>query len=663
MFNKEEYFDLCNEIWEHNWHYYVQHTPKISDYDFDQLFKKLVNIESQHPEWIFPGSPTQRIGEMVSGKFPVVKHAHPMLSLANSYSPDALIDFIGRMERLLETKYILYLTEFKMDGIAISVRYEDGILVRGLTRGNGEAGEDVTSNIRTISTLPLKLREGFPQLLEVRGEVFLSKTAFNVLNERQKKLNKPLFANPRNAAAGSLKLLDPKEISQRKLEISFYGISEISTCMPKSQFEALNLMQIFGLPIVGDFRECQNFHEIWEFIREVEQKRSALPFEIDGIVVKVNDLMAQKKLGVTSRNYRWAVAYKFTPEKAETVIQKITVQVGRTGVLTPVAELEPVLVAGSTISRATLHNEDEVKRKDIRVGDHVFIEKGGDVIPKILEVNQQKRIPHTPIWNMPVECPVCGTPVVKRQDEVAVRCPNQKGCAAQELQRIIFFTGKEGMDIAHFGKKIVTQLFEKGFVKCLSDIYRLTAEELFELKNLQEKSVKNLLNSLEDSKKIPLGKFIKALGIKYVGEQTADLLANRIGSLENIYLMTREELLNIEGIGPKVAESLITFFANRENQEEITHLLENGVEPMITEAIPSQKHLFKGKIFVLTGTLEHYTRDHVSSLIKERGGRITNSVNKSIDYVLVGENPGLKYEKAKNLGLTILLEKEFIECL
>ncbi len=663
MSNKEAYKRLCDEIWEHNWHYYVKNAPKISDYAFDKLFEELIKIEAEHPEWISPSSPTQRVGEMVSGGFSVEKHQIPMLSLANSYSPEEVTEFLNRIEKLLHKQNITYLTELKMDGIAISVRYEEGVLVRAVTRGNGMEGEMITSNIRTIESLPLKLRGNFPKVLEARGEVYLSKTAFETLNKQQEKSGKPLFANPRNAAGGSLKLLNPIEVAKRKLAISFYGIADISPDAPTTQYEALKLLQKLGLPIAGEFKQCHHFDEIWNFAEKVEKMRPTLPFEIDGIVIKVDELGAQKKLGVTGKNYRWAVAYKFAPERTETVIREITVQVGRTGVLTPVAELDPVLVAGSTISRATLHNEDEVMRKDIRVGDSVFIEKGGDVIPKVVEVNKAKRPKSAQPWEMPTRCPACDTPVMRSEEEVAVRCPNRTGCPAQELKRIIFFTSKSGMDIDHLGEKIVTQLVEMGFVKRLSDIYELTAEQLFQLKNFKEKAVQNILSSLEASKDVPLGRFIMALGIKYVGAETADLLAERVGDLEKVALMTEEELLELEGIGPKVAEALVTYFADHDHQDEITRLLENGVKPSVQKVVGFQDHLFRGKTFVLTGGLEHYTRDHARSLIKERGGKVTSSVSKSTDYVLAGEDPGSKYEKAQKLGVKILNEEEFLALL
>lgn len=658
-----DYHTLSEEIWEHNRRYYVENAPTISDFEYDKLFDKLLKIEEEHPEWIFPGSPTQRVGEIASGGFPLATHRVPMLSLANTYSDEELQEFLKRIERLLHKKSILYLTELKMDGIAISIRYEKGLLVRAVTRGDGRQGDEITANARTIKTLPLQLSGSYPDVLEARGEVFMPKAAFAALNEYQHASGKPLFANPRNAAGGSLKLLDPKEVAKRGLAISFYGIAELPDEKIESQFEALRYLKQLGLPVVGDFEHCHTFEEIWAFAKAVEKKRKNLPFEIDGIVVKVDDLATQKKLGITGKNYRWAVAYKFSPEQAETTIHAITIQVGRTGVLTPVAELEPVFVAGSTISRATLHNEDEVRRKDIRIGDYVLIEKGGDVIPKVVEVKKELRPPHTHPWEMPKVCPACGTTVVRCEDEVAVRCPNQAECPAQELKRIIYFTSKGGMDIDHLGEKIVLQLVEKGFVARVSDLYKLTADELFQLKNFKEKAVENVLESLEKSKNVSLAKFLMALGIKHVGAETAELLAEREGSLETIGQMTEEELMNIEGIGPKVAESIVSFFASPENQEEIALLLALGVKPHAQKVKKIEGHPFQGKTFVLTGALQNYTRDTAASLIKERGGKVAGSVSKSTDYVLAGEEAGSKLEKAEKLGIRILSEETFISLL
>jgi len=659
MTTKQEYKKLCEEIWEHNWRYFVENAPTISDREFDRIFSRLVEIEKEHPEWVFPGSPTQRVGGMAEGRFPVTHHTVPMLSLANTYSPEEVKDFLDRIARMLDQKAVEYEAELKMDGIAISVRYEDGVLVRAVTRGDGAKGDEITANIRTIQSLPLHLRGRYPAVLEARAEVYMPKKVFEALNEEHRQEGKPLFANPRNAAGGSLKLLDPKLVSKRQLAISFYGIAEISQGEALTQFEALDLLKKLGLPIIGEHILCKSFDEIMDFARKVEKKRRQLPYEIDGVVVKVNALTAQKKLGVTGKNYRWAVAYKFAAEREETRIHEISIQVGRTGVLTPVAELDPVQVAGSTISRATLHNEDEVKRKDIRQGDYVFIEKGGDVIPKVVEVNLARRPPHTHPWKMPTHCPACGTAVVRSHTEVAVRCPNKLGCPAQGLKRLIYFSGKAGMDIDHLGEKVVLQLVLKGFVSRISDIYTLKAEQLFQLEHFKEKSVHNLLTSIEKSKQVSLDRLIMALGIQHVGSETASLLANRAGNLEALAQMSEPELLEIDGIGPKVAEAVVSFFADSENQEEIARLLEYGVRPSIHVVRGYKEHPFYGKSFVLTGALKNYTRDGAGELIKERGGKISGSVSKSTDYVLVGEEPGSKFEKAQKLGLKILAEEEF----
>ncbi len=657
------YHALCEEIWEHNYHYFVENAPKISDRAFDQLFAELIEIEKAHPDWVSPSSPTQRVGEILSGGFPLASHTTPMLSLANSYSRDEVQVFLERMEKLLLPHEIEYVTELKMDGIAISVRYEKGVLVRALTRGNGEKGEQITSNIRTIASLPLQLRAPFPDTLEARGEVFMPKSAFQALNERQTQRGKQLFANPRNAAGGSLKLLDPQEVSQRGLAISFYGIAEISGREPASHFEALDYLRTLGLPIVGEYQRCSNFEEIMGFATQVEKCRFQLPFEIDGVVIKIDPLKAQKKLGVTGKNYRWAIAYKFAAERVETVVRDITVQIGRTGVLTPVAELDPVFVAGSTISRATLHNQEEIERKDVRVGDTVFIEKGGDVIPKIVSVCLEKRPRGAKPWKLPAHCPVCGTPLLQSESEVAVRCPNKRGCEAQGLKRLIHYASKGGMDIEHLGEKVINGLVELGFVKKLSDLYTLTPEQLSCLKNFKEKSIQNVLSSLERSKEVSLARFLMALGIPHVGAETAELLARRAGCIEALYQIGEDELLEIDGVGPIVAESVVTFFTDPEHQEEIQRLLDYGVHPVVIQSKGFDSHSFNGKTFVLTGALENYTRAGAAAVIKKRGGKVSSSVSRQTDYLLVGADPGSKLEKAKKLGVKILDEEAFASLL
>lgn len=657
----QDYERLCAEIWDHNRRYYVEAKPIISDKEFDKLLRRLEEIEKEHPEWISPTSPTQRVNEGLSEGFTTVEHQVPMLSLANTYSKEEIADFIKRMHKLVERPAALaFSCELKMDGIAITAIYEKGVFVRGVTRGDGRKGDDITVNMRTIASLPLRLYgKDLPDLLEVRGEVFMPHAVFAALNAEKVRLEEPLWANPRNAAAGSLKLLDAREASQRLLSIVFYGVAENSTVALKSQYSSHEFLYNLGLPTLKLHALCNNLEEIWEFADKVNKLRPNLEFDIDGIVIKVDDLREQKRLGNTAKNPRWAVAYKFAAEQATTTIQDITVQVGRTGVLTPVAELVPVFVAGSTISRATLHNAEEVQRKDIRIGDIATIEKGGDVIPKVVSVNIDLRPPGTKAWEMPKHCPSCGAEVVKAAGEVAVRCPNGLLCPEQNLRRIIYFAGKESMDIENMGEKVVEHLVSKGFVRRVSDIYRLTKEQLYQLDGFKDKSVQNLLTSIEKSKDVTLERFILALGIKHVGTGTAELLAKKFGSIEALMAASAEELMGIEGIGEKVAAAIVEFFSQKSQVDEIVDLLSLGVKPRQQEAISFKGHAFNGKTFVLTGTLSNYTRQAAAGLIKERGGKVTDAVSKKTDYVVAGEAAGSKLDKANALGVAVLTEEQF----
>lgn len=658
MTTEKEYLKLCEKVWEHNRRYYEEASPLISDEEFDALLQKIIEIEKAHPDWIDPNSPTQRVGEALTSGFKTITHTVPMLSLANTYSKEELEDFINRVHRLLDQKKSQFSCELKMDGVAVSVRYEKGKYVQGVTRGNGKKGDDVTFNIKTIKNLPLELKgNNIPDVLEIRGEVFMTHHTFQELNDQKKKLDEPLWANPRNAASGSLKLLDPHEVSRRNLSIVFYGVAVDSSELIKSQYQVHAFLESLGLPTLHLHAKCNTLDEILAFAEKVREKRKKLPFDIDGIVIKLDDLEEQKHLGSTAKHPRWAVAYKFAAEQAVTKIIDITVQVGRTGVLTPVAELEPVFVSGSTISRATLHNEDEIKRKDIRVGDTVAVEKGGDVIPKVVSVHLENRPLNSTPFQMPTHCPSCHTPVLRIDEEIAIRCPN-KMCVNQHLRRLIHFAGKEGMDIDGMGVKIVEQLFNKEFVLSFPDFYELTENELSQLEGFKEKSIHNLLTSLENSKKLPLSRFIMALGIPHVGTGTADLLAEKCGSIENLILINAEALLNIEGIGPKIAESIVAYMENENNKKEITHLLELGVTPF-HEQKKSISHPFNDKTFVLTGTLQNYTRSQAAHLIKERGGKVIDSVSKKTDYLVVGTDPGSKLDKAQKLGITILQEEDF----
>lgn len=661
--NYQDYLDLVEQIRYHDKLYYVDHAPIISDQEYDRLYKELEKIEKAHPEWVLENSPTKRIAEDLSEGFMSVSHKIPMLSLANTYSKEEVKEFIGRVEKGLGKSDIPFEIDLKMDGIAVSVHYEKGEFKRALTRGDGKKGDDITVNMRTIVSLPLTLfGKNIPDSLEVRGEVYMPKKIFQALNEERVQLEEEPWANPRNAAGGALKLLDPKEVAKRGLEVVFYGVVEDSSHTVEEQYFALKFMKSLGLPIVEHAKLCHNFDEIWKFVESIEKLRPHLSYDIDGVVIKVNSLKEQQELGVTGKTPRFAVAYKFAAEQAETVINQITVQVGRTGVLTPVAELEPVFLAGSRIARATLHNQEEIQRKDIRIGDTVIIEKGGDVIPKVVSVILEKRDPASKPWHMPKHCPSCHSLVVKMEEEVAFRCLNHKNCYEQCLKRLIFFSGKQGMDIENMGEKVVEQLFQKGFVKRYSDIYRLTEKELAKLDNFKQKSINNLLKSIEKSKQVTLSKFIMALGIKHIGMGTAELLAEKTRTMEHLIKITYEELISINGVGEKVAHEVVDFFLDQENLSEIQELLALGVAPE-EKSLEYIDHLFNGKLFVLTGTLEGFTRKECYDLIKLRGGSVSETVGKKTNYLVVGKDPGSKLEKAKALKIPILDEEAFKQLL
>lgn len=663
MVKKEEYLKLIEDIQRYDEYYFQRHSPLISDFEYDALVEKLISIEKKHPEWITASSPTQQVREKTTKGFVQVAHRVPMLSLANSYSPEEIKEFIKRVEKLLETS-VKFSAELKMDGIAVSLRYEQGVFIRGLTRGDGKKGDDITSNLKTIKTLPKHLQgEGVPSLLEVRAEVYMPKQKFAELNQEKEEAGEEVFANPRNAAAGSLKLLDPEEVKKRSLEIMAYGVVEQDVEL-KTQAEVHQALKKWGFPTFekNHFAVCADAEALLKFAQEIESTREELPFEIDGMVIKVNTLKDWDLLGATGKTPRWAIAYKFAPLQATTQIEEITVQVGRTGVLTPVAELKPVFLAGSTISRATLHNEEEVQRKDIRIGDYVVIEKGGDVIPKVVRVEISKRHAHTIPWSMPTHCPVCNSPVIRKKEEVAVRCSNKK-CGAQNQRRLIFFASKAAMDIDHLGDKVMLKLIEHGFVKDISDIYRLNASQLKLIEGFKEKSIDNLLSSIEKSKEVSLARFILALGIPHVGSGTAELIADYAQHVKELKKLTHEQLLSINGIGETVAHAFIDYFRDAHHLQEVEHLLQLGVSPKSAQGGKIANHPFSKKTFVLTGTLNSLSRTEATEKIKERGGSVTSSVTKNTDYLLLGAEPGSKYEKAKQLRVSILTEEEFLKML
>ena len=664
----EEYKKLCQEIWEHNQRYYTKNTPIITDETFDNLLSLAEEIEKKHPEWVSKESPTQSVNESVvlkeSRGFQTVTHRTPMLSLANTYSKQDVVDFITRVTKLVGHDAIAFSCELKMDGLAICATYEKGVFVQGATRGDGNKGDDITENMKMIRNMPLHLSgNNFPDLIELRGEVFMSHAVFKALNDEKVLEGEVLLANPRNAAAGALKLLNPKEVAKRQLSVVFYGIASHSNNDLVSQYASHDYMKKLGLPILELHALCHSLKEIEAFTEKVHKERQNLEYDIDGVVIKLDSLQEQKRLGNTGKSPRWAVAYKFKAEQVKTKLISITVQVGRTGTLTPVAELTPVFVAGSTISRSTLHNEEEIQRKDIRLGDVVIIEKGGDVIPKVIGVDLALRDPEAKPWGMPKFCPSCGSPVIKIEGEVAIRCPNSEGCQEQCLRRLTYAVGKEAMDIDNMGEKVVQQLVLKSFVKKLSDIYLLTEKEISLLDGFKVKSVNNLMESIDKSRQVTLDHFIMALGIRHVGSETAELLAKKLGTIENLIKMAYEALIKIEGVGSIVALSLVEYFSNDKNIHEIQALLDLGVKPLEVKTISFTDHLFKCKNFVLTGTLKNYTRDGAALLIKERGGKVTDSVSKKTDFLLAGESAGSKLEKAKSLSINILSEEDFFSLL
>ena len=651
MKGKKAYHHLVKEAKRHDRLYYQEATSEISDYEYDRLLKTLQEIEREHPDWILPDSPTQRVSGDIQSGFKTVSHRHPMLSLANTYSEEELAEFVKRIEK--QVKGYAFTVELKVDGLAISVLYERGKLVQAVTRGDGKRGDDVTENVKTIKTLPHTLKgRHIPDLLEVRGEVYLELETFCELNREKEENGEEVYANPRNAAAGSLKLLDPKEAAKRKLSILIYDVQDGAIT---HQSELVPYLKGLGLPVFStdQFHVCKNEKEILAFAQRIEKKRDTFPFAIDGIVVKLDDMKQRQELGCTDKSPRWAVAYKFAPEQAETIINGITVQVGRTGVLTPVAELAPVKLAGSTIARATLHNQEEIERKDIRIGDTVIIEKGGDVIPKVVSVDIKKRPKHSRIWHMPKTCPSCGSSVVHLPNEVAVRCMNPS-CGARNLKRLIFFASKDAMDIDHLGAKAVEKLASLGLVTVFSDFYRLREEDLARVEGFKEKSISNILRSLEASKKTTLARFIFALGIKHIGSVAAEAIADEVGTVEGFLELTRDDLLAIEGVGEVVADSVMEFLAH---PEEVHALLSVGVVPKGRKKMTS--HPFSGKTVVITGTLEAYSRSEAAELIKQRGGKVSGSVGPSTDYLLVGEDAGSKLDRARKLGTPILTEAEF----
>lgn len=651
---------LREEIRRYDYYYYVLNQPLISDAEYDKLFRELVELEKKYPELVTPDSPTQRVGAPPAEEFAPVEHAIPMLSLQNCFNDEELEEWDDRVRRLLGGEPVEYVCEPKFDGLSVELVYVDGVFTVGSTRGDGRVGEDVTRNLRTIKQVPLRLFpiDGkVPRLLEARGEVYMEKEAFRKLNEERARAGEPLFANPRNAAAGSLRQLDPNVTASRPLKIFFYAMGRAEGIEIRSQVELLTTFPKLGLPVCPLWKLCKTLDEVKAFYRELLAMRHELPYEMDGMVVKVNDFAQREILGEVSRAPRWAIAYKFPAEEATTRVLDIVVQVGRTGALTPVAILEPVEVSGATVSRATLHNEDEIRRKDIRIGDWVVVRRAGEVIPEVVKSIPERRTGQEREFKMPDKCPACGGPVIRPPGEVAYRCENLS-CPARIKESIRHFASRRAMDIEGLGEKLVDKLVETGLVRKLSDIYRLKKEDLVLLERMGEKSAQNLLEQIERSKNAGLARLIFALGIRYVGEHLAQVLAEHFPSLEALSKATYEELLQIPEVGPRIAQSIVDFFKNEENRKLIQELKELGVK---TEAEKPKEGPLSGKTFVFTGALSSFSREEAKRIVESLGGRVASGVSRKVDYVVVGADPGEKLRKAQELGITILNEEEFLK--
>jgi len=646
---------LRKEIRRHEYLYYVLAQPEISDFAFDQLMAELKALEAAHPELVTPDSPTQRVGGAVLDELPQVRHEIPMLSLDNSYNEGELAEWYGRVVRALGRKPDHLVAELKIDGVSLSLIYENGVLVRAVTRGNGEVGEEVTTNAKTIPTIPLRLPEELP-LVEVRGEVYMPRPVFLELNRRRREEGEEPFANPRNATAGSIRLLDSRECARRGLRFFAYQIPRIQGKELHYHSEALELLAQWGFATNPGWRRCPDLPCVHAFVEEWGQKRKSLAFDIDGVVVKVDNLAEQQALGATSKFPRWAVAYKYPPEGERTRVKNIVVQVGRTGTLTPVAELEPVRLAGTTVTRATLHNADEVARLDVRVGDTVWVEKGGDVIPKVVAVDISARPEGAERFSMPERCPVCGTPVVREAGEVAIRCPNTS-CPAVQKARLLHFCSRAGLDIQGLGEQRVEQLLQAGMLSDPASLWDLDWDRLAALPGWGEKSAENLKKQLEDARTRPLWRLLVALGIRHVGERAAKLLASRFGSLSALAQARQEELEAIEGIGPTIAESVVRFFASEEGKELVRRLQERGIDPRETPEKPAGPAPLSGLSFVITGTLSR-PREQVAALLEAAGAQVSDSVSRKTSYLIVGQNPGSKLNKAQSLGVPVLDEEQ-----
>jgi len=651
---------LRDLIRHHDYRYYVLNQPEISDQEYDRLFRELKDLEGKHPDLLAPDSPTQRVGGQAAEGFSVVEHQAAMLSLDNAFRLEELYEFEERLKRALPGEGFEYVAEPKIDGLGVALLYQDGLLVRGSTRGDGRRGEDVTANLRTIRSIPLRLNQDLNHLsqLEVRGEVYLRRADFDRLNREREEAGGAIFANPRNAAAGSIRLLDPSLTAQRPLNIFIYGISYLEPQAFSSHAEALGALKSLGFRINPQNALLPSMDKVVNYCQEMERIRADLDYEADGVVVKVNSYDQQRRLRSTSHHPRWALAYKFAAHQGTTRVKEIIVGVGRTGALTPVALLEPVELAGATVSRATLHNEDEVARKDIRVGDTVLVERAGEVIPQVVQVVKEKRAPGSRPFSMPKHCPICGAAAFRPEGEAVSRCPNS-ACPAQIKERLIHYGSRAAMDIDGLGEKIVDQLVDSSLVRDFADLYHLKVAVLSRLERLAEKSATNLVEAIQSSKERGLSRLLFGLGIRYVGDHVAEILAAHYESLESLSRASQEELMGVPEIGPRIADGVANFFTQEENQRVIERLGQAGVRTTDLRPEAAGPSPLRGKIFVLTGAMDGFSREEAKEAILKKGGQVTSSVSRNTDFVVVGKDPGSKLEEAKRLGIKTLNEGEF----
>ena len=657
---KQRIEELRGRINYHNYRYYVLDSPEMSDAEYDEMMQDLKRLEAERPELIAPDSPTQRVGAAPVEAFGVVEHRIPLLSLGNAFSDEELMAWHKRTSTLLGEQHFDLVCEIKMDGLAVALTYVDGQLVTGATRGDGYRGEDVTQNLRTVRSIPLSVPKDAPPHFEVRGEVYLSKEGFRKLNEKRAEEGLPLFANPRNAAAGSVRQLDPRITAQRPLDIYVYALGYAEgKAVPDTHWERMESLKSLGFKVNPHNKLCKAIAEVEEYHQQWKERRESLPYDTDGIVVKANSTKIQEALGSVGREPRWAIAYKFPAIQGTTILKEIGLNVGRTGSLNPYAILKPVSVGGVTIKRAALHNEEDIRRKDIRIGDTVVVQRAGEVIPEIVGPIASKRTGKERIFSMPSHCPVCGAEVIKPEDEAMHRCTNA-ACPAQAQEKLKHFVSRGAMDIDGVGEKLCAALFQAGLVKDVADLYYLTQEQLLGLERMADKSISNVLKSIDDSKNRPLPRVIFALGILHVGQETAELLASRYSSIDDLANASQEDLLSIPSIGPKIAESIAAFFRQEGNRRIIQKLKEKGVR--LEEAPAERRELpLAGQEFVLTGRLEGFTRQEAEARIKELGGAVGSSVTRKTTYVVEGAEPGSKRDKAIALGITLLNEEQFLQ--